>query len=103
MYILIIYSSILIGMSRSSTPSPISISPPKKSRCIDAPNRSKNAMDEEVRVLFTRVHPDAKAPIQGSSLAAGWDLKTVETCVINKGKTTKDKQQKEFYYIFLQY
>ncbi|MBI31636.1 MAG: dUTP diphosphatase [Euryarchaeota archaeon] len=46
-------------------------------------------MDDEVRVLFTRLHPDAKAPIQGSSLAAGWDLKTVETCVINKGKSTK--------------
>ena len=46
-------------------------------------------MDEEVRVLFTKLHPDAKAPTQGSLLAAGWDLRTVETCVINKGKSTK--------------
>ena len=46
-------------------------------------------MDDEVRVLFTRLHPDAKAPTQGSSLAAGWDLRTVETCVIKKEKSTK--------------
>lgn len=46
-------------------------------------------MDDEVRVLFTKLHPDAKAPTQGSLLAAGWDLRTVETCVINKGKSTK--------------
>ena len=46
-------------------------------------------MDDEVRVLFTKLHPDAKAPTQGSSLAAGWDLRTVETCVINKGISTK--------------
>ena len=46
-------------------------------------------MDDEVRVLFTKLHPDAKAPSQGSLLAAGWDLRTVETCVINKGKSTK--------------
>tara|TARA_B100002052_G_C15886385_1_gene601757 strand:- start:3390 stop:3839 length:450 start_codon:yes stop_codon:yes gene_type:complete len=46
-------------------------------------------MDDEVRVLFSKLHPDAKAPTQGSSLAAGWDLRTVETCVINKGISTK--------------
>lgn len=46
-------------------------------------------MDDVVRVLFSILHPDAKAPTQGSSLAAGWDLRTVETCVINKGISTK--------------
>tara|TARA_B100000287_G_scaffold123443_1_gene115393 strand:- start:742 stop:1191 length:450 start_codon:yes stop_codon:yes gene_type:complete len=46
-------------------------------------------MDDVVRVLFSKLHPDAKAPTQGSSLAAGWDLRTVETCVINKGISTK--------------
>jgi len=46
-------------------------------------------MRNEVQVLFTRLHPDAKPPIQGSALAAGWDLRTVETCEIKKGFSTK--------------
>jgi dUTP pyrophosphatase len=46
-------------------------------------------MDEGVRVLFTRLHPDAQAPMKGSTSAAGWDLRTVETCEIKKGEATK--------------
>ena len=46
-------------------------------------------MDNELVVLFTKLHPEAKSPIQGSALAAGWDLRTVETCEIKKGISTK--------------
>ncbi|MDP6857067.1 MAG: dUTP diphosphatase [Candidatus Thalassarchaeaceae archaeon] len=46
-------------------------------------------MDDGVRVLFTRLHPDAKPPMKGSASAAGWDLRTVETCEIKKGESTK--------------
>ena len=42
-------------------------------------------MSNELVVLFTRLHPDAQPPVQGSALAAGWDLRTVETCEIKKG------------------
>jgi len=46
-------------------------------------------MNNELVVLFTKLHPEAQSPIQGSALAAGWDLRTVETCEIKKGITTK--------------
>ena len=46
-------------------------------------------MDNELVVLFTKLLPEAKSPIQGSALAAGWDLRTVETCEIKKGISTK--------------
>lgn len=46
-------------------------------------------MDNGLVVLFTKLHPEAKSPIQGSALAAGWDLRTVETCEIKKGISTK--------------
>ncbi len=46
-------------------------------------------MNDEVEVLFTRLHPDAQPPIQGSELAAGWDLRTVENCEIKKGISSK--------------
>ena len=49
----------------------------------------KNPMSDELVVLFTRLHPDAQPPIQGSALAAGWDLRTVERCEIKKGMSTK--------------
>ena len=45
-------------------------------------------MSNELVVLFTRLHPDAQPPVQGSALAAGWDLRTVETCEIKKGIST---------------
>ena len=46
-------------------------------------------MSDEVQVLFTRLHPDAEPPMRGSTLAAGWDLRTVEKCEIKKGISTK--------------
>ena len=46
-------------------------------------------MNNELVVLFTKLHPEAQSPIQGSALAAGWDLRTVETCEIKKGISTK--------------
>jgi dUTP pyrophosphatase len=49
----------------------------------------KTFMDDEIQVLFTKLHPDAKPPSRGSELAAGWDLRTIETCTIKKGETTK--------------
>ena len=48
-----------------------------------------DCMSDELVVLFTRLHPDARPPVQGSALAAGWDLRTVENCEIKKGTTTK--------------
>lgn len=48
-----------------------------------------SSMSNKLVVLFTRLHPDAQPPVQGSALAAGWDLRTVETCEIKKGISTK--------------
>ena len=43
---------------------------------------------EDVReVRIARIHPDAQLPVQGSNLAAGFDLHAVERVEIQKGTT----------------
>ncbi len=44
-------------------------------------------MDETIEVKVARIHPDAVLPVQGSELAAGFDLHSVERIEVNKGKT----------------
>ena len=48
-------------------------------------------MREQVEVKFTRIHDDAQAPTHGSTLAAGWDLRTIEETVILKSISSKVK------------
>ena len=48
-------------------------------------------MGEQVRVHFARIHEDAEPPSQGSSLAAGWDLRTIQETKVLKGKSCKVK------------
>jgi len=44
-------------------------------------------MDEPVEVRIARIHPDAQLPVQGSDLAAGFDLHSVERVEVRKGTT----------------
>ena len=44
-------------------------------------------MDEPVEVQIARIHPDALLPVQGSDLAAGFDLHSVERVEVRKGFT----------------
>ena len=47
------------------------------------------SMPEPIQVLFTKLHDDAKPPHRGSTLAAGWDLHTIDEQIVYKGKTTR--------------
>ena len=44
-------------------------------------------MDGPVEVRIARIHPDAMLPVQGSELAAGFDLHSVERIEVKKGTT----------------
>ena len=44
-------------------------------------------MDEPLEVRIARIHPDALLPVQGSDLAAGFDLHSVERVEVRKGTT----------------
>ncbi|MDE0574167.1 MAG: dUTP diphosphatase [Candidatus Poseidoniales archaeon] len=44
-------------------------------------------MDEPVEVRIARIHVDAQLPVQGSDLAAGFDLHSVERIEVLKGTT----------------
>ena len=44
-------------------------------------------MEEPVEVRIARIHPDAQLPVQGSDLAAGFDLHSVERVEVRKGTT----------------
>ena len=44
-------------------------------------------MDEVIDVKVARIHPDAILPVQGSKLAAGFDLHSVERVEVKKGTT----------------
>ena len=44
-------------------------------------------MEDVVEVRIARIHPDAQLPVQGSDLAAGFDLHSVERIEIKKGAT----------------
>ena len=44
-------------------------------------------MEENVEVRIARIHPDAVLPVQGSDLAAGFDLHSVERIEVKKGTT----------------
>jgi dUTP pyrophosphatase len=44
-------------------------------------------MDEPVEVRIARIHADAQLPVQGSDLAAGFDLHSVERVEVQKGTT----------------
>ena len=44
-------------------------------------------MEENVEVRIARIHPDAVLPVQGSDLAAGFDLHSVEKIEVKKGTT----------------
>ncbi|MBT4059985.1 MAG: dUTP diphosphatase [Euryarchaeota archaeon] len=48
-------------------------------------------MRERVAVQFTKIHPDAQAPTQGSSLAAGWDLRAIEETTVSSRTSAKVK------------
>ena len=48
-------------------------------------------MREQVEVKFTRILEEAQAPTHGSTLAAGWDLRTIEETVILKSISSKVK------------
>tara|TARA_B110000438_G_C15794486_1_gene642267 strand:- start:349 stop:825 length:477 start_codon:yes stop_codon:yes gene_type:complete len=51
------------------------------------PNSAQGVMDEAVEVRIARIHPDALLPVQGSDLAAGFDLHSVERVEVEKGTT----------------
>jgi len=44
-------------------------------------------MDETIEVRIARIHSDAQLPVQGSDLAAGFDLHSVERVEVQKGTT----------------
>ena len=44
-------------------------------------------MGEPIEVRIARIHPDAQLPVQGSALAAGFDLHSVERVEVRKGTT----------------
>ena len=44
-------------------------------------------MDEPIEVRIARIHSDAQLPVQGSDLAAGFDLHSVERVEVRKGTT----------------
>ena len=45
----------------------------------------------QLNVTFTRLNQAASAPTQGSSSAAGWDLRCLEDTVIRKGQSSRIK------------
>ena len=51
------------------------------------PSAAHSGMDEPVEVRIARIHPDAQLPVQGSDLAAGFDLRSVERVEVRKGTT----------------
>ena len=51
------------------------------------PCATGGVMDEPVEVRIARIHPDAMLPVQGSDLAAGFDLHSVERVEVKKGTT----------------
>ena len=46
---------------------------------------------DQLNVTFTRLNQAASAPTQGSSSAAGWDLRCLEDTVIRKGQSSRIK------------
>ena len=50
-------------------------------------------MREQVTVQFVKIHADAQAPTQGSSLAAGWDLRAIDETVIGSGTSVKGQNR----------
>tara|TARA_B100001113_G_scaffold350074_1_gene346560 strand:- start:662 stop:1138 length:477 start_codon:yes stop_codon:yes gene_type:complete len=48
---------------------------------------TQQIMDEVIDVRIARIHPDAQLPAQGSNLAAGFDLHSVERVDVKKGTT----------------
>ena len=44
-------------------------------------------MGEPIEVRIARIHDDAQLPVQGSDLAAGFDLHSVERVEVRKGTT----------------
>ncbi len=44
-------------------------------------------MAEALEVRIARIHSDAQLPVQGSDLAAGFDLHSVERIEVSKGRT----------------
>ena len=48
-------------------------------------------MREEVTIQFTKIHDDAQVPTQGSQLAAGWDLRSIEETVVFKETSARVK------------
>ena len=44
-------------------------------------------MEEALEVRIARIHPEARLPEQGSDLAAGFDLHSVERIEVRKGTT----------------
>ena len=51
------------------------------------PCATREVMDEPVEVRIARIHADAQLPVQGSDLAAGFDLHSVERVEVRKGTT----------------
>ena len=51
------------------------------------PCAARGVMDEPVEVRIARIHADAILPVQGSDLAAGFDLHSVERVEVKKGTT----------------
>ena len=51
------------------------------------PCAAQTGMDEAIEVRIARIHPDAQLPVQGSDLAAGFDLRSVERVEVRKGTT----------------
>ena len=48
---------------------------------------ARELMDEATEVRIARIHDDALLPVQGSDLAAGFDLHSVERVEVKKGTT----------------
>ena len=51
------------------------------------PSVAHRWMDETIEVRIARIHSDAQLPVQGSDLAAGFDLHSVERVEGRKGTT----------------
>ena len=51
------------------------------------PYATRCVMEEALEVRIARIHPDARLPVRGSDLAAGFDLHSVERIEVKKGTT----------------
>ena len=51
------------------------------------PSAAREVMEEPTEVRIARIHDDAMLPVQGSDLAAGFDLHSVERVEVKKGTT----------------